>query len=70
MKPSDQLILPEYYTGADAETTGEIAEKKGMSIESARRAVKKMVEAGLWSEVLVKRPGKRNAEKAYIVKEN
>ncbi len=67
MKPSEAWITPEYYTGKDAETAGELAKKKRVGESTARAYCKLMAEAGLWKAVTVKREGKRNSETAYIV---
>lgn len=68
MKPSDTWRVEPFYAGDDAETATEIAEKKGISVPTVRAYAKKMVSAGVWTAVRVKREGKRNPEDAYIVK--
>lgn len=68
MKPSESWQTPEYYTGDDAETTAEIAEKKpDVDIQAVRKYAKLMVKMGKWKAVMVRRPGKRNPETAYVV---
>ena len=69
MKPSESWQPEPLYMGDDAETAVEIAEKKGMSAQQVRVYAKRFVESGAWKEVTVKRAGKRNSEKAYIVNE-
>jgi hypothetical protein len=60
--------VSEYYTGGDALTTAQLAERYSLSIEHMRKIAKDRVKQGIWREVVLKSPNNRRMAGWVVVK--